>query len=319
MQVAGLRGAEECSVNEVAGFVWRCSAQSAGHMTDYNIDQGTIMMLGGSRWRQITKLAIRAKLLTEHRLNGNRVWRLIEDPEFIHIRLRAAVEWDRQRDKDRKNPDLTNPVLLRDGDVCRYCDQVVNLDDHRGARGLTFDHRQPGQPATLDNYVVACKGCNSKRLASLDADQRWPLLPPPSEPYYSPKTAERLTAYFGRPILATTSRPGTPPDTARTTSRPGTPPDTARTTSRPGTPSDTAQPDWGGTATVPPPSWATDPVGLPRVFPGSRGGTRVGTGNGSGVGSGLDGQGASPPPAKPPPSDPTPPNGRRSKRGRRSR
>lgn len=204
MATAALRDADERTVNELAGFLWRCAMQSAGHMTDYVIDPGTIALVGGPRWKTLVAQCIRTGLLT--RLSGSQGFRLVDDPEFVHIRLREAVLRDRARDRDRKNPDLTMPVLARDGDQCRYCGLVCNgPSDQKSVKRREFDSRDRHEATTVDTYVVACKGCNRRRDAlrveGLDLDQMdaaMPLRPAPARPYYHPKTAEQLEAYFGR-------------------------------------------------------------------------------------------------------------------------
>lgn len=172
-------------VNMVFGWLVRCAAQSAGHMTDGLIDVGTAWMMGGPDTTDMAEMAVSVGLLTPV-ADG---WQLLDDPEFIHIRSRAEILWTRQRDRDRHNDALTLPVRARDGDACRYCRTVVKEYDHTSSRGLTFDHIEPGQPATLENYVVCCKACNEKFSDGSHADLLWP---PPSEPFYHPKTIEKL-------------------------------------------------------------------------------------------------------------------------------
>jgi len=54
-------------------------------------------------------------------------------------------------------------VRQRDGDTCRYCGKTVNWNDRRGADGGTYDHVIPDGPATVENLVVCCRACNSKK------------------------------------------------------------------------------------------------------------------------------------------------------------
>lgn len=53
-------------------------------------------------------------------------------------------------------------VRQRDGDVCRYCGQSVAFG-YMNPAGGTFDHVVPDGPATVQNLVVACRGCNSRK------------------------------------------------------------------------------------------------------------------------------------------------------------
>lgn len=195
MALAMVSAADDRTTNEVFGFVVRCALQSAGHMTDYRIDFGTADMFGRNRTKTLLKQAVSCGLITEHGSGRAKFWRLVDDPEFLHIRLREEVEWDRQRRKDSANPELTVPVRVRDGDSCRYCGQVVYWRNKKGARGATYDHREPGKPATVDTYVVSCRGCNSKRSDTVDADEQVPLLPAPDAPYYSSSTIKWLAGH----------------------------------------------------------------------------------------------------------------------------
>lgn len=200
--------ADERIVNEVAGFVWRCASQAAGHTTDYAIDFGTAMLMGGSRVMVLMEVAAWAGLVAPVPDSTVPAWMLIEDPEFLHMRLADEISWERQRDRDRKNPDLTMPVRLRDGDACRACGVVVNFGAKSGNRSGTYDHLYPGKPATVDTYFVLCRGCNSARKdgASLE------LRDPPAEPYYKPRTREIFAEHGYLP--SETERPGTQPGNA---------------------------------------------------------------------------------------------------------
>lgn len=213
MAVFGLRATDERSVNEVAGFVVRLSAQSASFMTDYSIDLGTAQLLGGSRTRLLLRQAVQAGLLIEHGGRSDKHWTIAEDTDLVHMRSKAEVEWDRQRHRDVRNPRLTVPVRKRDGDACRYCNRSVNWSDRRGARGATYDHTVPGSPATVDTFVVSCGGCNSS-LGDMDVETRAArLLPPPLNPLYGKDTLAYLERHGV--TVSQPARPGSSePDTA---------------------------------------------------------------------------------------------------------
>lgn len=272
-----VRRADERTVNEVVGFVTRCATQASGHMTDYAVDLETAEMMGKARAETLLRQGVQAGLLTVEGKGPTRRWRIVEDEDLWQMRARDDVLWERQRDRDRKNPDLTMPVLKRDGDVCRYCGVVVNWKDTRSGRGGTFDHRQPGEAATVATYVVSCRSCNGKRLNDPHADDAVPLCPAPSLPYFSSAsgTLARLEKHYGAPIphiererpelsdtATTTQRDPAPGGTPRATTRPGPQPDTAtpsatpqpaghRDPSRPETPIDHADPETSPPATPP--------------------------------------------------------------------
>lgn len=182
-------------LNEVYGFIHRCSSQSAAHLTDYIVNRGTaIQMAGMSRSQALIEVAIFAGLLTEVEVEVNgkprKAYKIIDDPEFIHLRTREEIEFERQRKTDNANPALIVPVRLRDGDACRYCGLVVSFAPgvRKGRLAGTYDHRNPGKAATVETYVVACGACNAARSDHPNADQTIPLLPVPIKPYYSKHT-----------------------------------------------------------------------------------------------------------------------------------
>lgn len=193
MQIAGYRGADDRAVNEVRGWLLACATQSAGHLTDYVVDAGTAALFGGARTKVLVKWCVQAGLLTPIKVGGATAWTIINDPEFIHIRTRAEVEWDRQRDLDVRNTGLTVPVRLRDGDNCRYCGVLVQWRGRKSNRSAEYDHREPGVAATLETYVVACRRCNGARQANLQWDDDHPLRPAPVSPRYGATTAAFLT------------------------------------------------------------------------------------------------------------------------------
>ena len=134
MQLQGRRDADDRTVNEVFGFLMRCAFQSAAHMTDYILDAGTAHMIGGARTTDLIKLCTAAKVLTPFKSDGLQFWTLIADPEFIHMRLRAEIEWERIQRNDTKKTALTVPVRRRDGDNCRWCGLLVMWRGQRSSR-----------------------------------------------------------------------------------------------------------------------------------------------------------------------------------------
>lgn len=183
-------------VNELFGFLARCATQSAGFMTDYVVSKGTATSIAGaSRVNTLLDAAVRAGVMEPVVVDGRRVFKIVEDDEFIHMRLKEEVEWDRQRKADNGNPELVIPVRLRDGDACRYCGRVVKWSDKKAGIGGTYDHREPGVAGTIETMVVACRKCNSSRRNDPLADKRLPLLPAPPKPYYSTSTVDWVNSH----------------------------------------------------------------------------------------------------------------------------
>src|SRR4051812_33826379 len=93
MRAAAVPGADERTVNEVFGFFARLATQSAAHTTDYVVDAGTVDMIGGRNAAKLIRQCVKIGLLERTRIDGLPAFKLLNDPEFIHIRLRAEVEW----------------------------------------------------------------------------------------------------------------------------------------------------------------------------------------------------------------------------------
>lgn len=190
MEIYSLDSCEPWSINEVAGFIWRIASQSAGHCTDYVLDLGTLHTLGQGRGHILIEQAVAVGLLEKV---GPTKYKLVEDPDFIHIRLKADIEWERIQQQDSNDPKIRVPVMLRDGDNCRWCGHRVQWLGRGSKRRATFDHLQPGKKGTPETVVIACKGCNSSRQNNPAWDDEHTLRPAPKHPQYSKYTAEYLT------------------------------------------------------------------------------------------------------------------------------
>lgn len=194
MAVRGDPKADSRTINEVAGFIWRLSMQSGAHLTDYVLDVGTIEMIGGPSTNELLRLCLKQGLLTRLRAGGITKYKLIDDPDFIHLRSRAEVEWERQQRNDGRDLTLQIPVLLRDGDQCRWCGIGVVWRGRKTKRSGEWDHLQPGEPATVATLVVACRGCNSARGGNVEAwDSAHTLRLPPAPARYGVHTAKLLS------------------------------------------------------------------------------------------------------------------------------
>lgn len=187
---------DERLLNETFGFLVRCATQAAGFITDYVVDFGTATVIAGpGRVRDLLGVCEFAGLMQPVEVEGRKQWKIMEDPEFIHMRLQEELEWEKQRKADNGNPDLIIQIRLRDGDACRYCGKVVKWSARKGKIAGTYDHRVPGEAGTVETMVVACGGCNSRRGNDPTADSRVPLLPAPKEPYYSDSTIEWINSH----------------------------------------------------------------------------------------------------------------------------
>ncbi len=74
-------------------------------------------------------------------------------------------------------PELLRAVRERDGDACRYCGKPIQWHDRRGPGGATYDHIDPNGDNTIENVVVACRSCNSKKQDATPEQVGMKLLP----------------------------------------------------------------------------------------------------------------------------------------------
>lgn len=121
----------------------------------------------------------------------------------------------------RASPKLMQIVKTRDHNRCRYCGIDVDWTDRRGPIGGTYDHVHPlskGGLNTVENIVVACRGCNRKKsertpeeagmdlIDAPDPPRSAPVVPTSSEPV----TYQKTTGHHSTPLLSTPLR--SPPD-----------------------------------------------------------------------------------------------------------
>ena len=179
--------------NELFGFVAMCAAMSAAFKTDYVVEMGTVVAVAGfERGRVLANAAVACGYFSVvEGEQGQTLYRIIDDPELFHMRLKGEIEWENRQRNDTRNKSLTVPVRARDGDACRWCGRVVYWGDQKSLRGATYDHVDAGRAAeSVNDLVVSCRGCNSARKNN----EAWgkALLPEPKKPYYAQKTVDFL-------------------------------------------------------------------------------------------------------------------------------
>ena len=216
MAVAAVPGYEDDDriVCEMRGFIVGLYDQVAAHTTDYVVDWGTVRTIAGpTRVSELVELSVKLQLLEMCLdVRGLKAVRMIDDPNFVHVRSRAEVEWEQQQRNDTNNPGLAGPVRRRDGDNCRYCGQPVYWRGQKSPRSASLDHRNPGEPATVETVVVACQKCNSE-LRRHKGEELEQLRPAPAAPRYGKVTAlylaengylvldERVRLYLNDPTV----------------------------------------------------------------------------------------------------------------------
>ena len=189
-------GASMQSMWSLFGQVLALAVEAAAFKTDYIIERGSVLKFTGTpeaAEKFIADAMFCGYLTGEVPLDDGRIaYRLVEDEDLFHMRLREEIDWENRRRNDTRNGALIVPIRARDGDACRWCGNVVYWGNQKGGRGATYDHLNPGVPAeTPEDMVVACRSCNSSRKDN--AGWAVDLLPAPSRPYFSAKSAAWLT------------------------------------------------------------------------------------------------------------------------------
>ena len=189
-------GASMQSMWSLFGQVLALAVEAAAFKTDYVVERGSILKFTGTpeaAERFIADATFCGYLTGEVPLDDGRIaYRLVEDEDLFHMRLREEIDWENRRRNDTRNGALIVPIRARDGDACRWCGNVVYWGNQKGGRGATYDHLNPGVPAeTPEDMVVACRSCNSSRKDN--AGWAVDLLPAPKTPYFSAKSAAWLT------------------------------------------------------------------------------------------------------------------------------
>ncbi len=195
MQIHGAPGTDERTLNEAYGFLWRIATQAGAHKTDYLVDAGTAHMMGGARAEYLLNLLVKVGVLTRAKRDGFKVWSIVADPEFIHLRTRAELEAEARYRNELRDDGLRVALLLRDGDNCRWCGVFVLWAGKKGQQHAEPDHLLGTDvPGTVENMVIACRRCNRGRGADRDLwDSTHTLRPVPDRPQYGAHSARFLT------------------------------------------------------------------------------------------------------------------------------
>lgn len=183
-------------VNELKGATQALYTASAQQWTDYVLRYGeAALALGHENTPRLLADLERIGVIVEAD-HENRVFTLLERENFIHLIKSDEKKRNAKRKRDRNRGSLQVPVLLRDGDQCRYCAVEVSWADTRGDTARQLDHRNIDEETTPDNYVVCCKECNKLRHdLGEEADTELPLLDPPEVPIYGSELIRTLARW----------------------------------------------------------------------------------------------------------------------------
>jgi 5-methylcytosine-specific restriction endonuclease McrA len=145
---------------------------SSDHLTDGVVKDHVLASLGGT-----PELA--GELVAEG------LWRRIRGGYKFHDWLdknpsKEAVEKQRKTNVRRqalfRDGALKQAIRGRDRDTCRYCGIRVRWGKGQAPDSGTYDHVDPEGSNTLQNLVVACLACNSRKRDRTPAEAGMTLL-----------------------------------------------------------------------------------------------------------------------------------------------
>lgn len=145
------------------------------HQTDGLIDGSALL---GFRYYKPQFLAELKVALWETAPSGYQIH------DYLDWNLSKQAENEQKLLSKHRNAFLTDKGLrhalrARDGDLCRYCGVEVNWADRKGRTGATYDHVDPRGAATMENLVIACRGCNSSKRGRTPEQAGFVLRNPP--------------------------------------------------------------------------------------------------------------------------------------------
>jgi hypothetical protein len=158
-----------------AGLYSRCGAYIADEGTDGFIPTARARMYGTLEW--IQRLVEVGLWTVEDK--GFRDTRYLElNPTAEKAKAKRAVASRKQA--LFRDAELREAIRKRDRNMCRYCAVKVRWHDRKGPGGGTYDHVDPEGPNSLENVVVACRGCNSSKKDRTPQRAGMILLPEPA-------------------------------------------------------------------------------------------------------------------------------------------
>jgi 5-methylcytosine-specific restriction endonuclease McrA len=177
------------------GLIYCQKNLTDGFISESAIDTWAIREQKGQRLRDVAK-----ELCTPQVPGKSALWEKVDGGYLVHDYLqwndsKAQILAMREIGKTRRqlysDVELLTAVRERDGSACRYCGRPVNWRDRRGPGGATYDHVDPTGCNSLENLVIACRGCNSSKGPRSLAECGMRLLPAPNpDPTYVPSNSE---------------------------------------------------------------------------------------------------------------------------------
>lgn len=163
------------------------------HLTDGVMPSNVVEVLTlDKKPSEVAKALVRVKLW-ERTADGYQIHDYhAYNPRAADVKEKRA--WDKKRKELYADQGLVMEIKARDRDRCRYCGRVVSWTDRRSDAGAQFDHVSPRGDNSLDNVVVACRGCNCRKSNRSPEKAGMRLLPPPGAHNPDPKKNQNGTS-----------------------------------------------------------------------------------------------------------------------------
>lgn len=160
---------EQFEDDAVTAFgLWVLAGAWCGDQMSDGLISGYVLRRWHSDWERLSQMLVDAGLWEAVDVDGRphrqfHDWTDYNDP-------REKILADRMAEKMRvalmRDTQLVTAIKKRDKDRCRYCGCQVRWGNQRGPSGATYDHVRPiiaGGKNTIENVVIACRGCNSRK------------------------------------------------------------------------------------------------------------------------------------------------------------
>jgi hypothetical protein len=200
----------------IAAFgLWVLAGSWCGDQMSDGVVSGFVLRRWHSDWKRLAGMLVDVGLWEVVEVEGRHHHTFHDWLDYNDSR--AAIESDRlakaMRVALQRDVALITAIKRRDKDRCRYCGTQVDWRARRGDGSATYDHVKPisaGGTNTLENVVVACKGCNDRKNKRTLREAGMKLLAPgslgaPIPDEDAPASAARTRADLEHPRSTTGS------------------------------------------------------------------------------------------------------------------
>lgn len=148
--------------------LWALAGSWCGDQMSDGFISGFVLRRWHTDWQRIAAMLVDARLweladVDERTQHSFHDWTDYNDTKEKILADRLAEKMRVALMRDTK---LVTAIKKRDQDRCRYCGCQVRWGNQRGPSGATYDHVKPiiaGGKNTVENVVIACRGCNSRK------------------------------------------------------------------------------------------------------------------------------------------------------------